>query len=351
MDNFRIGERTRTILLESFANTSNPQGTLEANQNNAIRNFNATTVGTEVVKINYHTGFPGLDPFNQDNPADNSSRALFYNITSTPDSRLDGNYGGNILKPEFSDWGLGAFDQQTLKLADADITINHTINAEGITVNVDVKAINKIPKDSSVLFVAIVEQSVAKTALSASQQAKITTGENKFEYILKKMLPSAAGTVITTTIIQNSTRSFGPFAWKPDPSRFYAPNVSDLAIVVFLQNVKDKKVYQSEIFSNLNDPVINIVTGIETILPEHVNVYPNPATREFRVELPFIVPNDVNMHLIDQVGRRHDAGVIPGGSHSASVNVENHSGGVYILEIGSDKTGIIRKKIMVVMKN
>jgi len=355
MDNFRIGERTRTILLESFANTGNPAKALEKNENEAIRAFNSSAVGTEVVKINYHTGFPGLDPFNEDNPADNSSRALFYNITNTPDARLDGNYGGiPIIKPEFSEWGFGSFDQQTLKLADADIKIKPIISSEGITVNVDVRAINKIPKDSTVLFVAILEESIKNDSLSLIKQGMITTEEKTFEYVLKKMLPSAAGTVITTTdISQNSIKSFGPFTWKPDPTKFYKSNIGDLAIVVFLQNVKDKnkKVYQSEIVSNLTDPTINVITGLENVLPEHLNIFPNPASREFRIELPAIVQNEAKLHLIDITGRKYEKGMISSGSNSATVNVQDLSEGIYILEIGTANTGIIRKKVMVVMKN
>ncbi|MFO0453929.1 MAG: PKD domain-containing protein, partial [Pseudomonadota bacterium] len=63
IDNFRFGERTRTILMENFANTSNAQGAgsiiFEKRESVAIKDFNSSSVGTEVVKVNYHTGLPG----------------------------------------------------------------------------------------------------------------------------------------------------------------------------------------------------------------------------------------------------------------------------------------------------
>jgi len=97
-------------------------------------------------------------------------------------------------------------------------------------------------------------------------------------------------------------------------------------------------------------PVV-LVTGIEHRFADQISIYPNPVSQEFRIELPDLVKNDVSLHLIDQVGRRHERGVISAGSNSATVHVENLAGGIYILEIGSSTTGILRKKIMVVMKN
>lgn len=359
LDNFRLGERTRIILHESFANTGNSSAE-EKSENDFIRNFK--TVGTDVVRINYHTAFPGADPFNLDNPADNSSRALFYNVSKTPDSYLDGEYGGiPLIKQKFSAWGEKSFDEQTLSLANATIKINQTIDSDGIKINVDVTAIDTtIPKDSVALFIGVLEESIPFSSLSSSQKEKVVSGETVFNYVLKKMLPSASGTVLSAEIPSGTTKNFGllanssqdeAFTWKPDPTKFYSLNTSDLAIVAFLQNVFTKKIYQSSIVMDLNDPIINVVTGIESILPEQVNIYPNPASKEFRVELPAFLQSEARMHLIDLTGRKYDAGAIAAGSNAASVNVENLPEGIYILEIGSGNTGIIRKKIMVVMKN
>ena len=359
MDNFRIGERTRIILHESFANTGN-SSPIESSENAFIKSFK--TVGTDVIRINYHTGFPGTDPFNLDNPTDNSSRALFYNVSSTPDSYLDGEYGGSqLIKQKFSAWGESTFGKQTLSLANAKIDINKTVDTDGVKVDINVTAIDKtIPKDSVALFVAILEEAIPWSSLSTSQKTKVITNETEFNYVLKKMLPTASGTIVKSDILTGNTATFGllangnadpDFVWKPDPTKFYLPNTGDLAIVAFLQNVITKKIYQSSIVMDLNDPIINVVTGLEAILPEQVNVYPNPASKEFKVELPAYVKSEVRLHLIDQVGRKYERGVIPSGSNSATVNVENLSEGIYILEIGSGDAGIIRRKIMVVMNN
>ena len=195
---------------------------------------------------------------------------------------------------------------------------------------------------------AVVEQSVAKAVLNATKANMIKSNETNFEYVVKKLLPSAAGTKLTTDIVKGTPQTFN-FEWAPDLSKFYAPNTGNLAIVAFLQDELTRKVYQTKLAGNLNDPPV--ITGIEMLRPEQVNVYPNPANKEFIVELPGIVQNDISLRMVDQVGRMHESGVIASGKNSASVNVEQFAEGIYILVIGSEKTGVVRKKVMVVRKN
>ena len=309
--------------------------------------FNAGSVGTDVIKLNYHTSFPGSDPFNQNNPADPSSRALYYEVAKTPSSVLDGLDSTAV----WTQWGPNKFNTQTLELAGAEINIAPPVidAAKGISVSISVDAISSpIPKDKTILFVAVVEQSVAKTALNAAQQTMVKSNETNFEYVVKKLLPSAAGTKLTTDIVKGTPQTFN-FEWAPDLSKFYAPNTGNLAIVAFLQDELTRKVYQTKMVANLNDPPV--ITGIEMLLPEQINVYPNPANKEFVVELPGIAQNDISLRMVDQVGRMQESGVISSGKSSASVNVEQFAEGIYILVIGSEKTGVVRKKVMVVRKN
>ncbi len=74
--------------------------------------FVQKTIGqTQLVNINYHVGFIGMDPFSMDNPADPSSRALYYNVSKVPYAFLDGvHYRDSTKTPPsdlFKDWGPG----------------------------------------------------------------------------------------------------------------------------------------------------------------------------------------------------------------------------------------------------
>ena len=246
----------------------------------------------------------------------------------------------NSVNRVFSKWGATKYGSQSLELAGADIAIDTFPSKSGIdSVLISVTAKKDLPA-STILHFGVLEEKISLTS------PLIKTGEKDFEYVLKKLLPTAAGTRFGTLLKKGETRKFKFDKIVLDPGKFFS---DDIALVAFLQDENTKEVHQSELKSGLKVPAV--VTGIEEILPEQVNVYPNPASSEFKVELPSIVQNEVKLHLIDMTGRKYEKGMIPSGGNSATVNVEDLSEGIYILEIGNGNTGIIRKKIMVVMKN
>lgn len=325
-DNVFIGERSRIVLLENFTNSS---GSV------TVHNAKYKTTGTaaELVKIQYHTAFPGTDPINDLNPQMNNARTAFYGITQSPTMRIDGSYQtGNVLT-----WIDQAFDDRVLEPAGVRIKISTAKQSSGeVKVNINIENISgvTIPLNGANLFTAIVQQSITNTTLLGN------SGNAEFVYVAKEFLPSASGKKITSDLLPGKTYK-DSVMWN---------NLTGDAIIVFVQNIdgNNKNVFQSQI--NLTPDLPNLVTAIESMLPEQVNIYPNPASREFRIELPIIVSNDVTIYMIDQVGRRHHGGIIRAGSNAASVNVEQLSEGIYILEIRSSDS-IIRKKVMVVMKN
>jgi hypothetical protein len=371
-DNVRIGERTRTILLETFSNTSNttvsattPVGTDEEYENTFIQGFSSANVGLEVVKLNYHLNFPGNDPFNKANPADPSSRALFYSVSKTPASRLDG-YAPAPYDP-FSVWGANTFNTRTLRLAQADIVIRPTVggpisnitSSGKITFMVDVTpTVDLDPK--TILHVGIVEQLVPLASLPDPTVVK--TGETSFEYVVKKLMPSASGTrtsshpnatggVLIAPLAPAApiTYSFGPYEWDPILSNFHQPNIGDLGVIAFLQREDgDKEVYQAEIVLGLDDPPSNLVTAVEPIRAEQIIVYPNPANHEMTIQMPGKLAATASLQMVDQTGRVTLHSSMSEGSETKTLNVSDLSSGVYILQIDMGQGVLARKKVMIV---
>ncbi len=365
LDNVRIGDRTRTILLESFANTGNSNADEKA-EADFVANFQNGTFGTEVVKLNYHVNFPGKDPFNEDNPADPSSRALFYNITATPRSVLDGQEKGPAASPKFSDWGQDLYNLRSLQLAQADIAItaapvtlpDGTVRL-GIGVDITSNVLTGIQSDA-ILHVVVMEQDITlplspNTPENVAKQALIngSLGYSSFEYVVKQMLPSAAGSPFGDVLPYNSTRHFpdqadpaSRFIWRAENSKLY-DSPDDIAIAVFLQqSTAPYEVYQVEIKEPVGDPAI--VTGLEPISSEQVIVYPNPANREMTVKLPGPLGRAAGIQMVDQTGRITMQNSIPEGASSKTFNVSDLSGGVYILQIDLGQGVITRKKVMIV---
>ncbi len=357
VDNVRIGERTRTILLESFASTSNSSAN-EKSENQTIANFYplGTSTGTQVVKINYHMNFPKDDPFNKDNPADPSSRALFYGIQSTPRSVLDGSPDKDD-RP-FSVWSNSTYGVRSLELAQADIQILDTptgnpdsvkVSAGKISFYVKVTPIFALPS-TSVLQVAILEKSVAKSALTSDQQAMILSGETDFQYILKKMLPSAKGIRFDTAWAATRPGRFFPgggqaYEYYVDANKLYQPG-KDLMVVAFLQDEAAREVFQVHYTSVTKDPPV--VTGLEPLPAEQIIVYPVPANHEMHIRMPGVLKQPAALQMFDQTGRITIESQIPEGADSKTLNVRDLSSGVYILQIDVGNGNFTRKKVMIV---
>ena len=369
IDNVRLGERTRTILLENFVNAGNSDASEKAAAD-FVKGFSSSAVGLDVVKLNYHLKLKNDDPFIKDNSTEPSSRAFYYNVDRTPASRLDGSDepSANGKNRGFDKWGTPEFNKRTLQLAQADIIVRPTtgpavppidstkfVEKGRVSFFIDVKPTGDLDENTT-LHVGILEKNVPLASLTNEQKGLVKSGEQSFEYVLKKFLPTVLGSKTSThpnavsgTLKQNQTYTFGPFEWIPDQSLFYEPKLKDLTIAVFLQNDLTKEIYQSEIVDRLNDPIPDpLVTGLESLVPEQVYVYPNPSDQEFTIELPVKLKSDAAVRLIDQVGRTHDAGNFAAGKNAKTVSTEGLASGVYIVEIRAEDGALIRKKVMVV---
>jgi hypothetical protein len=187
---------------------------------------------------------------------------------------------------------------------------------------------------------------VPSGSLSSSQQAMIKSGETNFEFVLKKMLPTAAGTHYSAVIPYHGTPKKESFVYYPEAKRLYAPG-GDLAVAVFLQSeTAPYEVYQVEILKTVIDPPV--VTGIEPIPADQIIVYPNPANKEFTVQFPGALAAPASMQLIDQVGSASLRTTAAEGSTSKTILTEGLASGLYILQIEIAPGVITHKKVMVV---
>jgi len=330
LDNVVIQNSNRTVLAENFTNNTPPNS---STVNDEFKNFKGSAVPLSLIKLEYHTNFGGADSEYDLNPADPQARAVFYGVTSSFKGFIDSYSQGQIATGPINNptWAEDYFDQRSLVPSPLIINLTSSaISSDEIQINAAIK----------ILGVALPPGSVSSTRSRYSVHMAIVENKNG-QLIVRRLLPDASGKSLTN-IAANELDDFS-YIWKSSEPI----NPANLSAICFVQDLETKDVLQASIAPL---PVV-LVTGIENRFAEQINIYPNPASREFRIELPYLVKNDVSLHMIDQVGRRQETGVIPAGSNFTTVNVENLSGGIYILEIGSATTGIQRKKIMVVMKN
>ncbi len=325
-NNVTIDSRDRISLVENFTNESDAQ---YASNNTAFK----VVSGSEVAKIQYHLGFPGDDPNYPLNTADPSARAAFYGIPLTdqyiPRGYIDGFSDGRFDQPA---WILGRFNKQALKNSPYTLSVDTQVPADPsyLKIAVSIAADVNIPGNRKpILQIAVVEK---------------TEGNN--EFVLRKLVPSAAGTPLTVPMAQNTTLTVTENVRIENTQ-----DVADLALVVFIQDELTKEVYQAGLnLTPTNLPTASVITGLEEFA-ESIQIYPNPANESFVIELPAKAENRLPVSIIDQVGRSvHDA-AFEKGEQTKTVRTQDLAGGIYIVQIGVGKPGVIRKKVMVAHKN
>ncbi len=359
IDNVRIGSRTRTVLLENFTSLSNTSTDSRGNIEKAEKQLLMDDArlganiknGIDVVRLNYHLSLPKEDPFNLDNPNELGARALFYNVTQTPRVQMDGvtNEKGKL----FSTW-INDFKLKTLDLAEADVSVSaQIVKDEGddkgaIKGTVLVKSRSKegLPKDRTVLHIVLVEQKIDLTTLSPQRKALVQTGEVTSGYVVKKLYPTAAGTPFETDLKLSESRTFN-FKWTPDFATFYPGDLTkpNLAIVAILQNAFTKEVYQTAIALDLEYPPL--VTGIKEWTTSDISCYPNPTDKQLMVSLPALAAQPIYINLFDQLGRVVLQDQIAAGQKSKLVDTSLMADGVYLIELLSQGSSALRKRIVV----
>lgn len=326
-DNVFIGERTRVVLMENFTNNSFTGTPTITTHNDTYRNLG--TAGSEVVKVQYHTPFPGDDPVNALNPQINNARTAFYGITEAPTIRVDGrSRTGGI-----GTWLSTLYDERVL--TPSPIEIVPTVTKVGGEVIISTAITNRTGQtlllQGAHVFTTIVQKSVTDAALLAG------TSNSEFVFVARQMLPSPTGRIIQSDIAAGDTYTVPDVVW-----RF---NNGDAIVITVQETGSSKEVYQSHVV--LTPPQPDLVTGIEDIA-EYITIYPNPANERFEIELPVKADHRIAVNLIDPVGRTAQQLYFEKGEQTKTVNTQNLAQGIYVVQIGSGKTGVVRKKVMVV---
>jgi hypothetical protein len=152
-DNFQINDRDRIVLLEHFENSTSSTDLSFINDFGDVGDELNTT---ELVKIQYRTGFGGTDAVYDENQSDVNARALFYNINSANRAVMDGDNSETDL---FSTWGNRVYGTKSLtspKLEFVDISISQNPSNGEMDFSIKLKATRE-DLGKFIVHVAIVE--------------------------------------------------------------------------------------------------------------------------------------------------------------------------------------------------
>lgn len=219
-------QNQRTVVLECFTSTTcGPCASANPALDNLINN-NAD----KLIAIKYHVNWPAAgDPMNLHNPGDVSSKVSFYSINAVPYSVGDGTWVGNsgsVSQAMINQWA--AVDSPI------DMRMTYNFNAAQDTMFVVVmgRASSAINSNSLKLNISVIEKTMEYASAPGSN------GERIFHNVMKKLLPSAAGTSIA------AMEAGDYFAYKYSWALANVMNVSELTAVAWLQDGTTKQMIQ-----------------------------------------------------------------------------------------------------------
>ena len=203
-------------------------------------------------EIFYHVNWPspGNDPMYLQNPLDNGARVSFYGINYVPQAVVDGNYWqGNGASLQWS-----TITARAAMPSPFTIALQHYLNTaqDSIFLTMVATATQNIQS-------GMVAQNVVIEKHIHFNTAPGTNGEKDFYNVMKKMLPTNAGTGLPTTFA-NGDYIIIETAWK-------LANVYDntqLAAVSFIQNATTKEIYQTA-NSTVNPIVLPYNTDLQVM--------------------------------------------------------------------------------------
>lgn len=188
---------------------------------------------TKITAIKYHMNWPspGNDPMYQQNTVDNNARKSYYSVSYVPYVRVDGNY----LSGAPSQVTQTTINNAYAVVSPFEISINQSLSAgqDTIFVTMLIKATQAV-SGTLVAHMAVIEKHIHFNT------APGTNGEKDFYNVMKKMLPTASGTILPTSFTSGDyviLEGYWPLA------NVYS--VSELSVVGFVQNNADKDVLQA----------------------------------------------------------------------------------------------------------
>ncbi len=270
---------------------------------------------TKATSIKHHVSWPGVDPMYSANTTDPTARVTYYGVGGVPEVHI----GTVSTGPTGVTQNM--IDQQYNNLLDAwNYTLETSITGQNLAITGNVVANRTLTQTDHVLHVAVVEDPINYAT------APGTNGEKDFESVLRKLLPSAAGTTLgagatATPVTLNYTL----------PANF---NKDRIFVVVFVQSAGSKIVYKgAKIKAGAS---LATTTQVLDANRNSSSVYPNPVADMAQLNIELKQTSKVRMevkNLLGQTMKSVDLGTMEAGVHQQIADLNELTGGMYLLQL------------------
>ncbi|MCF8429794.1 MAG: T9SS type A sorting domain-containing protein [Bacteroidia bacterium] len=278
--------------------------------------------------IKYQTNFPGTgDPYYT---SEVGTRFSYYAATFAPWLTVDGSYNQNS-----NSYTQAIFDSYAAKPSLIDITATQTVVGKTITVSGTITPVQAFSNTNLKLRIAVVERRTENNVK--------TNGETEFFNVMKKMLPTAAGTSVSfsagTAVPYTQSFTFpGNYRLPTDgqtaniinlASENSVENLWNLSAVVFVEDDTKKEVWQSQSSAAVFPLDVKQVNSTPQF-----NIYPNPAQNNFSIE--FKSNTEGTVRIFDISGKIVLNTTI--NSINQTIDCSNLNNGLYIVQIEANGT-------------
>ena len=330
-DDVFIGERTKNVLLEAFSNNRTLNNALSNNKFESVIN---STIAKDFTLLKYYLNFGGDNQLYLDNANDPSARALYYGILEADRVTVDGlNIVSSIDTISYD------IQEEALETPWFEIKVTQTqLIGDEIQLNVHLTASDSNTISDEILIqVAVIEKVITNKSIIGNN------GETEFTYVLKDMIPNAAGISIDRQWKPHDTLS-RDIVWD-NIFNFY--DSSEAEIIVFVQNNLTKEVYQSVSLTPAGIPPV--ITALSKELPadlKEIKLYPNPATFSVNLSFSKVLEKTSDWKIYNQFGMLINSGNILKGKTGITLDISKYPKGIYYIEISRENKVGVRKKFL-----
>jgi len=330
-DNMWIGERSKMTLIEHFTNTSDEASRSADSQLDALANSNPL----DIIDIQYHTSFPGTDPFNQLNQVDPRTRASLYQVSEVPVSILNGGTSSKF-RYDYDEDPLDTTIAKIQSLMDPWFSLNllthKTSNA--LDISVTVKSLKQLIDHTVTLHFTILERMVLGVSGA--------NGDTLFESVLKTMLPD-------TSFMNDWDPSSGE-TWTINRSWNFKNtyDADELRVIVFIQDENTREIYQSAISEYDLHTALKRDNDL-TISDESAGfiIFPNPASNNVYILFDEALEKRAKADLYDIHGKLILTKELFPGDKLYEATTDNCPEGFYFLRITSDNQVVGLHKLII----
>ncbi len=332
-DNIWIGSKTRKVLIEHFTNISSR---ISSNTNQLVDTI-AKSNPDDVIYIQYHTNFPGNDQYYNDNPEDASARILYYGLSRTPYSFIDGGSDHDNYASLY-DYSISSIDanevaRRSLINTLFDIDINADATEGVLTVNGTIKALDEVNAENLTLYLAVTEKE--------NREEEAANGDTVFMNVFRKMIPDAGGINLKKSWTKDEIVTVPSQSWMIENIR----DNSKIEVIAFLQNNVTRVVYQA---ASVRDLDIGVGIG-ELPMAGKINfaLYPNPAVNKLTIDFREPLTGDADIRIYDLQG--NIVSVYMAGSDITQFTIDNLNlkQGIYLVRISGKGRDLGFRKLVV----